>query len=234
LTPYVPGTPILPHSLLNLTHPRTYLGFLRLNKALTSWRSANSNSPVTFTLTLAPYQLYPDFSTTGVSKYEWYKSEKYNDSDERMKMYVDYMTALGRDEGVEFEFGKEGVIANTLNAHRVLHVLQNEYSPDHALKVLSELYQQYFSQSAHPSKKETLMKACIAAGLSEDNAKALVEDEDKGLRETKAAIREQVGNAVDSVPYVVFEGRKRDFTEIGAKTVAEYTKVLAQVAKEAS
>jgi predicted DsbA family dithiol-disulfide isomerase len=70
--------------------------------------------------------------------------------------------------------------------------------------------------------------------LSEDNAKALVEDEDKGLRETKAAIREQVGNAVDSVPYVVFEGRKRDFTEIGAKTVAEYTKVLAQVAKEAS
>jgi predicted DsbA family dithiol-disulfide isomerase len=189
---------------------------------------------VTFTLQLAPYQLYPDFSTTGVSKYEWYKSEKYNDSDERMKMYVDYMTALGRDEGVEFEFGKDGMIANTLHAHRILHVLQNEYSPDHALKALGVLYEQYFSQSAHPSEKGTLMKACIAVGLSEDDARKLVDDEERGLRDTNAAIREQVGNAVDSVPYVVFEGRKRDFTEIGAKTAGEYTKVLAQVAKEAS
>jgi hypothetical protein len=39
---------------------------------------------------------------------------------------------------------------------------------------------------------------------------------------------------VDSVPYVVFEGRKRDFTEIGAKKVEEYVKVLIQVAKEAT
>jgi predicted DsbA family dithiol-disulfide isomerase len=52
------------------------------------------------------------------------------------------------------------------------------------------------------------------------------------LRETKAAIQEQAGNGVDSVPYVIFEGRKRDFTLIGAKSVAEYEKALGQVAKE--
>jgi hypothetical protein len=34
------------------------------------------------------------------------------------------------------------------------------------------------------------------------------------------------------VPYVILEGRKRDFTLIGAKSVAEYEKVLGQVAKE--
>jgi predicted DsbA family dithiol-disulfide isomerase len=189
---------------------------------------------VTFTLKLAPYQLYPDFSTTGVSKYEWYKTEKYADSDERMKMYIDYMTALGRDEGVEFEFGKEGVIANTLDAHRILQYLQNEYSSEHASKALSSLYEQYFCHAAHPSSHATLTKACIAAGLSEQDANELVGDENKGLRETKEAVREQVGNAVDSVPYVVFEGRKRDFTEIGAKKVEEYVKVLIQVAKEAT
>lgn len=72
----------------------------------------------------------------------------------------------------------------------------------------------------------------MAAGLSEQETKTVIEDESEGLMETKMAIREQAGNGVDSVPYVVFEGRKRDFTLIGAKEVAEYEKVLAQVAKE--
>jgi predicted DsbA family dithiol-disulfide isomerase len=48
------------------------------------------------------------------------------------------------------------------------------------------------------------------------------------------AIREQAGNGVDSVPYIVFEGKRRDFTLIGAKEVGEYVKTLEQVVKEAS
>jgi predicted DsbA family dithiol-disulfide isomerase len=187
---------------------------------------------VNFTLKLAPYQLYPNFSATGISKYDWYKTEKYNNSEERMQMYIDYMTALGKDENVDFDFNG-GVIANTLPAHRILQSLQNEFSPTHALSALSSLYSQYFTQRAHPASYSTLLKACLAAGLSEEDAKALVEDEDRGLRDTKDAVREQVGNAVDSVPYVVFEGRRRDFTEVGAKSVGEYVKILGQVEKEA-
>lgn len=45
-------------------------------------------------------------------------------------------------------------------------------------------------------------------------------------------IREQAGNGIDSVPYVVVEGRRRDFTLEGAKEVVEYLKTLEQVAKE--
>lgn len=45
-------------------------------------------------------------------------------------------------------------------------------------------------------------------------------------------IREQASNGVDSVPYIVFEGKRRDFTREGAKEVGEYLKVLEGVAKE--
>ena len=45
-------------------------------------------------------------------------------------------------------------------------------------------------------------------------------------------IREQTTDGVDSVPYVVLEGKRRDFTLVGAKEVEEYEKVLHQVAKE--
>ena len=36
------------------------------------------------------------------------------------------------------------------------------------------------------------------------------------------------------VPYVVFEGKRRDLTLVGAKEVAEYLKTLEAVAREAS
>ncbi|KAI4624400.1 hypothetical protein J4E83_004074 [Alternaria metachromatica] len=209
----------------------TYLGFIRLNKALANYRSTNPSSPATFTLKLAPYQLYPDATQEGVNKYEWYKNEKYDGSEDRMNKYMTVMGDLGEQEGIEFDFGG-GVVANTLHAHRVLQYLQNNKEDGTALKAVKSLYTQYFEQRAHPSSYETLVKACTAAGLSEEEAVKLVEDDEEELRETKAAIREQAGNGVDSVPYVIFEGRKRDFTLVGAKTVAEYEKVLGQVAKE--
>jgi predicted DsbA family dithiol-disulfide isomerase len=60
----------------------------------------------------------------------------------------------------------------------------------------------------------------------------LVQNESEFAAETRMTIREQVGNGVDSVPYVVFEGRRRDFTLVGAKEVDEYLKILGQIAKE--
>jgi predicted DsbA family dithiol-disulfide isomerase len=217
---------------LNTEH-RTYLGFIRLTKALDAYRSTNPDSAAKFTLKLAHYQLYPDFPQEGTDKYEWYKNKKYNGSDERMKMYMRYMGELGKGEGIKFDF-EGGPVSNTLHAHRVLHWLQNNKEQGTALKAVQSLYKQYFEQRAHPASYETLERACVDAGLSEEEAKGLVRNEEQGLREVKAAIIEQAGNGVDSVPYVMFEGRKRDFTLIGAKSVEEYVKVLVQVEKECS
>ncbi|KAF2014790.1 thioredoxin-like protein [Aaosphaeria arxii CBS 175.79] len=212
--------------------PWTYLGYLRLSKALKQYRDAHpTDSPVNFTLKFLPYQLYPDFSTDGIDKYEWYKSKKYDDNEEKMAMFAKYMGALGEAEGVTFDF--HGTIANTMNAHRVLQVVQERKGEDGARKAVDSLYEQYFTKQAHPSSTATLSKACIDAGLSEQEAKELVNDDSEGLMDVKMAIREQAGNGVDSVPYVVFEGRKRDFTLVGAKEVGEYLKTLEQVAKEA-
>lgn len=94
------------------------------------------------------------------------------------------------------------------------------------------LYTQYFTQRAHPSSTSTLVKAALAAGVPEEEAKAFIEDEYEALQETKMLIREQAGNGIDSVPYVVLEGKKRDFTIEGAREVEEYVKELEKVAKE--
>lgn len=74
------------------------------------------------------------------------------------------------------------------------------------------LYLQYFEQEKHPSSKETLMKACLDAGISEEEATPVVEAQDEGLQDVKMQIREQAGNGVDAVPYVSVEGKRRDIT----------------------
>lgn len=94
------------------------------------------------------------------------------------------------------------------------------------------LYKQYFEQERHPSTNETLLKAAAAAEIPESDAKAFIEDRSKGLQDVKMLIREQAGNGVDSVPYIVFEGKRRDITLVGAKEVEEYEKALQTIVKE--
>lgn len=76
------------------------------------------------------------------------------------------------------------------------------------------------------------MKATTAAGIPEEDAKKVIADEDEGLVDVKTAIREQVGNGIDSVPYVRFEGKKRDLTFEGAQDVEDYVKGLETIIKE--
>lgn len=97
---------------------------------------------------------------------------------------------------------------------------------------LAALYAQYFQQEKHPSTDETLLKATTDAGIPEDEARAFIEDKNDGLIDVKNLVREQTGNGVDSVPTIIFEGKRRDITLVGAKEVEEYEKTLAAIVKE--
>lgn len=96
------------------------------------------------------------------------------------------------------------------------------------------LYSQYFENEKHPSTDETLLKATADAGIPEAEAKAFIEDHNEGLMDTKLAIREQKGNGIDAVPYIVIEGKRRDITLEGAKEIEEYEKALHQIVKESA
>lgn len=76
------------------------------------------------------------------------------------------------------------------------------------------------------------MGACVEAGIAEEEARRVVGDREEGLRETRERIGEQVGNGVDSVPFVLIEGKRRDMTIQGANEVDDYLKALKQVVKE--
>lgn len=179
-----------------------------------------------------PYQLYPEASQEGEDKFAWYKKSRYGDSDEKMKMYTTLMSAYGTSCAIDFKFG--GMVANTLQAHRLIQHYQETMGPNTADRIVDSLYSSYFENEQHPSSRETLLKAATDAGVAEEEAKAFVDDEDEGMMEVKMLIREQAADGIDAVPYIVFEGKKRDLTLQGAKEVDEYTRVLEIIAKESS
>ena len=52
------------------------------------------------------------------------------------------------------------------------------------------------------------------------------------MQDVKMLIREQASNGVDSVPHIVFEGKRRDLTVQGAKEVEEYLRDMEIIVKE--
>ena len=159
-----------------------------------------------------------------------YKNTKYNGSEEQMKKYTTLMSAYGVGAGINFKFG--GMVANTMDAHRLIQHYQEEMGPETADKLVNSLYAQYFTEEKHPSAPDTLLKGAMDAGIDQSKAEAFIGDEYEWLPETKMLIREQASNGIDAVPYVVLEGKRRDFTLEGAKEVEEYLKEFEKVAKE--
>jgi len=149
-----------------------------------------------------------------------------------MRMYTTLMSAYGASAGITYKFG--GTVANTLQSHRVIQYFQESKGPVVADRLVNSLYRQYFEEEAHPSSDATLLAACLEAGISKEEAEKVIRDKDEGLQDTKMKIREQAGNGVDSVPFVVFEGRRRDVTIQGANEVEDYEKALLGVVKESS
>jgi predicted DsbA family dithiol-disulfide isomerase len=152
-----------------------------------------------------------------------------------MERYTAHMAALGAAENLTLDFSAPGggVIANSLPALRILLHLQSAVSPAAAHAALASLYASYFSHHQHPSSAATLRAACVAAGLDDAEAERVVGDE-VGLDEVQRAVQRQAADGVDAVPWVVVEGRRRDFTLVGAKEIREYEKVLADVVREAA
>ncbi|KAF2140684.1 uncharacterized protein K452DRAFT_288777 [Aplosporella prunicola CBS 121167] len=212
--------------------PWTYLARRRVQRALDQVRAAHPDCPTTFKIKYSPFQLYPHANKEGEDRYAWYKKLRYSDSEEKMEAYTVLMSAYGADYGINFKFG--GPVANTLDAHRVIQHFQAQKGAEVADKLVESLFSQYHEHERHPSSRETLLAATAAAGIPEAEAAVVIDDPRAGLQDLEARLQEQRVNGVDTVPFIVVEGRRRDLQLEGAREVDEYVKLLEQTVRESS
>lgn len=207
--------------------------FCRVDEALKQVRASEAGQKVNFTLRFEPYQLYPDFPDT-VDKNEWYLANKHMGNADAQLVFQAHMTDTLAPMGIALKFG--GAMGNTLPAHRVIQHFQdpdNGGTEARTTALVEALYTRYFTREQHPAADDTLVGACVDAGVDEAEAKAFVGDKEKELREVRNKVRAN-GQDVDAVPVVMIEGKRRDITITGAKEVADYVKALETVIKESS
>ncbi|RSM17351.1 hypothetical protein CDV31_003767 [Fusarium ambrosium] len=210
--------------------PWTYLAKKRLDHALDQVRSSSS-SAISFTLHFSPFQPSPNREATIPDRAAHALHHKHNDNAAAQQLFQAHMLSLA--EPLNTPLGFTGPTGNSFPAHRVIQQVQEAHGTDTANKLVDAIFRLYFAEGRHPGEDKMLIEACVEAGVDEKEAKTLVEDKEKGERDTKEKIR-SIGMDIDSVPTVIIEGRRRDLTLTGLKEVADYVKAFGTITKEST
>jgi predicted DsbA family dithiol-disulfide isomerase len=193
-------------------------------------RASPAASAINFTLRFDSFQLHPELPET-LDKHEFYLHTKFLGNADAHKSLQEQLSGLAAAEGHTLRF--DGPIGNTFQAHRIIQYVQAEKGPEIANRLVDALYRRYFAEARHPAADDTLLEACVEAGLDETEALALIQDKTRGERQVRYGMRE-VARDLDAVPVVSVEGKRRDITLTGAKDVSAYVKALETVIKEST
>ena len=98
----------------------------------TTKKNRPSAPPLSLTLS---FSLSLSLTQTSIDLSNRYKKSRYGDSEEKMKMYTALMSAYGESAGIQYRF--DGIVANTLQAHRMIQHFQEEKGPEVADKIVN-------------------------------------------------------------------------------------------------
>jgi predicted DsbA family dithiol-disulfide isomerase len=112
------------------------------------------------------------------------------------------LTALGQEVGMAFDFDRIR-LGNTFDAHRLAASVRGTPAEEPLVK---GLFAAYFTDGRQLSDREVLTEAGVAAGLDDDDVRAVV-DSDRFAAEVRAdeAAAQELG--VTGVPYFLINGK---------------------------
>ena len=199
--------------------PFCYIGKRKLEKAI---QKLDDSSQVE--VEWKSFQLNPDMiSNPSLSTLD-YLSQTKGWSMEQTLQVTSQVISMAKEEGLNFDF-TQTVVANTKQAHRLLHLAKEKGKQD-ALK--ESLFQAYFIEGKNIDQQEVLLHCADSVGLDRDEAKQVLD-----LRNFDAAIDQDVYESrligVQGVPFFVFD---RKFGISGAQPDEVFDRTLRQALDE--
>jgi predicted DsbA family dithiol-disulfide isomerase len=111
-------------------------------------------------------------------------------------MILERLSAIGKEEGINFKFG--GRTGNTRDSHRLVQLGKTK-GPEMQTRVIEELFAAYFENEKDITTQEILLEAGIKAGLEEEEIKAWLEG-GKGGPEVDKEVQEAYEHQISGVP----------------------------------
>ncbi len=170
--------------------PWCYIGKRRLEKAI-----ATHGEPVN--VRWHPFQLNPTMPKEGISRKE-YRTRKFGSWERSLELDAKVI-AIGTTEGIDFAFDKIERTPNTVNAHRLIWLADQNSCQD---AVVEALFRAYFTDGKDISDRQTLMGVVSEAGLERHVAEAML-DSDEGMDVISNANELSQRHGVTSVPFFI-------------------------------
>ncbi|MES2240258.1 MAG: DsbA family oxidoreductase [Bacteroidota bacterium] len=199
--------------------PFCYIGKRRLENAISEFGHQDA-----IEIEWKSFQLDPNFIASEDDNLVEHLAEKYRKDKDWAIESLENMTQNAANSGLEFHFEK-AIMANSLNAHRLLH-LAKEFQLGTELKEL--LFKAYLTDGDDINNTETLKRLGIQAGLDANvvdevvNSKAYTEEVQQDM-----LMAQKIG--VQGVPFFVFDNR---YAISGAQHVETFVKTLEKVWEE--
>lgn len=151
-------------------------------------------------------------------------AEKYRKDTDWAQEMLDNMTQNAKNSGLDFHFEK-AVLANSLNAHRLLH-LAKKHNLANDLEEL--LFKAYLTDGKNVNDLNTLKALGLEIGL---NAEAIDEvlNSNTYANEVRQDIKEAQSIGVQGVPFFVFDTK---YAISGAQPAAAFLQALEKVWEE--
>jgi predicted DsbA family dithiol-disulfide isomerase len=140
--------------IADLVCPWCYLGKRRLDDALLAVHGPT-------TVSWFPFQLNPAMPAAGMEIDE-YLATKFGNPDD-LKPALERLTAVGKSEGIRFNFGKLLRVPNTLNAHRIMKLAESERV--NATALAEEFLKAFFESGLDIGDRDVLTELAIRHGL---------------------------------------------------------------------
>ncbi|HET9634902.1 MAG TPA: DsbA family oxidoreductase [Gemmatimonadaceae bacterium] len=193
--------------------PFCYLGKRRFAKALGDFADRADVEVI-----WKSFQLNPSLETDpGISVTQYLAREKGLDVRVAEQMN-DRVARMARQDGPIYNFD-EVVVANTFDAHRLIHFARSQGLQDQAIE---KLFSAYFTEGRNVDDRATLIELGREIGLDGDAVAAMLDSETYAA-EVNADIEEARDLGINGVPFFVFD---RAYVVSGAQDAEVFADAL--------
>lgn len=165
------------------------------------------------------FQLDPTIPNDGSSQSEFeYLAERKGMSPEQAKGMLDNVANTAKAAGITMNFGQT-IVANTLNAHRLLHFAKSHQKGS---ELKEKLFQAHFTDGLNVGDQNVLVRLATEVGLDADESRKVL-DSDTYAYEVSQDIQEAQNIGVRGVPFFVFD---RKYAISGAQPVEVFAQTI--------
>lgn len=199
--------------------PFCYIGKRRLEAALKDFEHRNQIS-----ISWKSFQLDPNLISQPQTNALEHLADSKNISIEQAKEMVKQVTNMAKEVGLKFDF-ENAIVANSFNAHRLLHLAKSENKAD---EIKEALLKAHLIEGKNIDDNTTLLEIAKIIGLNSDKVKDVL-DSDQYAYEVKQDEMEGKNLGLSGVPFFVFDMK---YGISGAQPLEVFKNTLKQAWEE--